>query len=354
MTNRSTVVSGVAAELIAHAETLGLDGPALRRRYGLPAGVESDFERHIPAQTLLRMWREVPAQAGDPDFGLHMAERFARPFSNLATLLIASAPTVEHGIESYMERQAAFNQFRPTQWVRGAEGGQLVIDTRGLGLEFPRAALDFALAWWWLLIQRSLAGSWAPSRVEFAYARPARPREHTRVFGRVPLFGQARNVLALPEELLRTPLATMSPQLATVGQHTAGRLVERHKAELSVGERAQAWMREALVEGRRARIEEAAPKLGMSVRTLQRQLGAERRSWSALYDEVRAELAKAWILEGALSTTEVAERLGFSDAAGFFRAFRRWTGQAPSAFRAHARVSSEGGTTSSSKGSSGS
>lgn len=72
------------------------------------------------------------------------------------------------------------------------------------------------------------------------------------------------------------------------------------------------------------------------------------------YRGLGAELAKAWILEGDLSTEEVAERLGFADSAGFFRAFRRWTGLTPSAFRAQSKGSMDMGTPTSSNGSTGS
>ena len=71
----------------------------------------------------------------------------------------------------------------------------------------------------------------------------------------------------------------------------------------------------------------------MSRRTLQRRLAAQQTTLTALREEVRKELALAWLGEPRLSITEVAYLLGFSRPSAFHRAFKRWTGQTPAGFR---------------------
>jgi AraC-like DNA-binding protein len=78
---------------------------------------------------------------------------------------------------------------------------------------------------------------------------------------------------------------------------------------------------------------EVARGLGMSERTLKRKLAEQGTSYSELLDRERHSQAVE-LLRGAASIDDVAERLGYSDAANFTRAFRRWTGRSPRVHRA--------------------
>lgn len=78
---------------------------------------------------------------------------------------------------------------------------------------------------------------------------------------------------------------------------------------------------------------EIAAELHMSERTLRRRLEKSQTSYSRILDELREELAAGYVLEPGHTTENIAERLGYSDAANFRHAFKRWTGQAPTAFR---------------------
>lgn len=71
----------------------------------------------------------------------------------------------------------------------------------------------------------------------------------------------------------------------------------------------------------------------MSGRTLQRRLEAEGTSFSEVLDRVRADLARSYVKDADLPLAEVAYRLGFSDFSTFSRAFKRWMGKAPGAYR---------------------
>ena len=80
-------------------------------------------------------------------------------------------------------------------------------------------------------------------------------------------------------------------------------------------------------------IESAAANLGVSVRTLQRMLRRRGTSFSALIDARRFELAVSRMRDLDRSLIQVACELGYSDPSHFTRAFRRWTGEAPSVYR---------------------
>ena len=79
--------------------------------------------------------------------------------------------------------------------------------------------------------------------------------------------------------------------------------------------------------------EQVADMLGTSPRTLARHLRRAGTSFGALQRSVRLERASHFLQRGSLPVAEIAERLGYSDAAAFTRAFRAWTGEAPSRWR---------------------
>lgn len=81
-------------------------------------------------------------------------------------------------------------------------------------------------------------------------------------------------------------------------------------------------------------LTELADRRHVSTRTLKRQLAAHGTSFQQLLDELRRDRALALLDAHDLPVDRIAERLGYSDASNFNRAFKRWMGTTPSSFRA--------------------
>ncbi|MNE85972.1 HTH-type transcriptional regulator VirS [compost metagenome] len=71
----------------------------------------------------------------------------------------------------------------------------------------------------------------------------------------------------------------------------------------------------------------------MSPSTLRRRLADEGMTYQALRDAIRREMAVSWLGEVGLSFDEVSSRVGFADTSSFYKAFRKWTGVSPGAYR---------------------
>jgi AraC-like DNA-binding protein len=76
-----------------------------------------------------------------------------------------------------------------------------------------------------------------------------------------------------------------------------------------------------------------AKMLDMSDRSLRRQLREQGISFRGLLDELRMQIALKYLRTTRLANEDIALALGFSDAANFRRAFRRWTNKSPSEMR---------------------
>ncbi|MCB1636031.1 MAG: helix-turn-helix domain-containing protein, partial [Xanthomonadales bacterium] len=80
--------------------------------------------------------------------------------------------------------------------------------------------------------------------------------------------------------------------------------------------------------------EQVASSLHLSLRSLQRRLAEEDSSYEQLLLLTREELARSYLQDPRHAISEIAYLLGYADASCFTRAFRRWTGMAPSVYRA--------------------
>lgn len=80
-------------------------------------------------------------------------------------------------------------------------------------------------------------------------------------------------------------------------------------------------------------IEAVASLLCVSTRSLQRQLNAAGVSYSGLVDRCRCRAACVALELTGESMEEIATTLGYRSPSSFARAFRRWTGTAPRAYR---------------------
>ena len=80
-------------------------------------------------------------------------------------------------------------------------------------------------------------------------------------------------------------------------------------------------------------IDNTARRVGMPVRTLQRRLKESGLSYSELVEQTRYELACRLLDMPGAKMAAVARALGYNDPSSFSRAFRRWTGMSPRAYR---------------------
>jgi AraC-like DNA-binding protein len=138
------------------------------------------------------------------------------------------------------------------------------------------------------------------------------------------------------EIVLETAWLDKAPILGNRATHAAVlEICDGLLAELGRRSGVAGRVREVLLENiaNRPDIETVAKHLRTTERTLRRQLRAQQTSFRELLDELRMQLAVKYLRDTDMTGEDIAGAIGFSDAANFRHAFRRWTRESPSEFK---------------------
>ena len=156
------------------------------------------------------------------------------------------------------------------------------------------------------------------------------------------MFGCPANILVFAREHERFALPARDDRLlALIERHATSMTAELGDDRASLRDRVRRTIFH-LLQREAMTIQRVARAMGMSGRSLQRQLRAEGTSLRELVDAVRRDIAIAQVAAGTTPITTIARLLDFSDASAFHRSFRRWTNQSPSEYRAAAGRSRAG------------
>lgn len=192
--------------------------------------------------------------------------------------------------------------------------------------------VEMCLASLRLIGSELLGQSLTLAAAQFSYARPAYAEHYAASFACALQFGAARNAFAFPAEWLHRRLPLADPV-------TCQEVLARCRKQNTEFTTRQAWLQRVRAElanhlAEPPGLEALAQQMHCSPRTLRRHLQELGTHYQELLDELRFERAKTLLGQQDWSICRIAEELGFSESASFRHAFQRWSGVAPSRFRA--------------------
>lgn len=171
-----------------------------------------------------------------------------------------------------------------------------------------------------------------PIEMRFQHMVGARAGEYSKIGGFPVVFGTEKLEIILPLSALNVPIPTYDPSLRQhLLEHGERLLQETSVSKQTLRAKVEGRITRSL-PGAIIRAEEVAKDLGMSPRTFARRLTGEGTNFREIVDDLRCDLAQTF-LKNSMDLSEVSYCLGYSDQAAFSTAFKRWTGQAPSAFK---------------------
>ena len=314
---------------------LGLDVPRLAASAGVDLARASDPDARFPELTLLQLWTAAERAYPGDLLGVRAGE--AVPFGALEIvdyLLGASASVADafEGIARFAELCDSGVRYaiEPRTHDDGGQGVAVIMH-HPYGFElWPTSCVEYL----WTLMRSRLRlrlGESVRPTLRLGHA-PAGPLPvYRRALGHV-VFGCARSELVFSAEDWTRPNPGADAALAALLARYATQLIERLPRSGDPLELTRSALTTRLRAGEPT-LERVAADLGMTGRTLQRRLVDRGSSFKELLDDVRRELACAYLKRSSVSLSEVAYLLGYSDASAFNRAFRRWADMTPAEYR---------------------
>lgn len=325
-----TTPSGWSAAIVRALEAAGHDGRAIAARAGIAAAVLDDPNGRVPRQALTAFWNLAVETTGDEAFGLTVAKFATHTTLHALGLAALASATLLEAMERMIRFRRVIGAVNQVRLEDAGDRHRFVIDVSAPpGVPYP--AVD-AFAAGVVRQMRSLAGDrrLAPLAVLLRRPRPADDGPFVRAF-RAPLtFAAAENVVEFDRATMERRLPTANAELAAQNDRVLLEYLARIEST-RLASRVERALVEALPGGVPSQAE-IARRLGVSTRSLQRQLVAEGTTFRAILDAARAALARDYVRAGSLSVTEIALLLGFAETSAFSRAFRRWTGMSPRRF----------------------
>ncbi len=184
----------------------------------------------------------------------------------------------------------------------------------------------------YLSLHRDVMGpSFVAREIHVTYSPPDDAQTYPEAFGCEVLFSQSENKLVFDAGWLDG-----TPQLGNEITYSAVlKLCDELLEEMQLGIGLAGKVRELLLINlmRPTSFDAIARYLNMTTRTLRRKLHEENTSFRQLADELRMQVAIKYLRDTDLTIEDIAYALGFSDAANFRHAFRRWTKAGPIEYR---------------------
>jgi AraC-like DNA-binding protein len=307
--------------------SLGADPAPIIAGAGLAPGALDDPANRIPYECFARLLSEAAAHTGCPHFGLLAGGAWHLPDLGITGELIRHSPTVGQGLAEFIVHN----------YLNSAGGVAFLVRREGfvdfgyaihIHVAASTAAIYDGVMAAGANILRDLRGrEWSPSEVLLPRAKPADTAPYRRYFQAPVRFGSEYAALRFPEDVLEEAVEGADP-----AQLRRARVqVDAVRKETLVHMASRA-LRTLLLHGKSSG-DDVAQALALHRRTLNRRLSAEGTTFQQVLDRVRFAVAKQLLGDSKLAIREIAAVLGYSDYVSFTRAFRRWSGTTPGAWR---------------------
>jgi len=300
---------------------------------GVSAAMVADAESEITVEQELRLIRNVVAALPNADgLAIDVGLRYqltdfgiwGYALFSIRSLRSAMALAVRYLDLSFIFGELRFEETRGVARLH-LHYDMIPADIRCFLIERDTAAI--------LAVQRLVAPNLHPERmIRFGFPKPAHAQRYLQLLGWIPEFGAPSTLIELDPRVLDRPLPQANEATLRMCEAECQKVLARRRARSGVSARVR-----DLILRRPAQapdMDAIASELCMTSRTLRRHLAEEGITFRALRDEVLLSLADELIGTARMKLSEVAERLGYSDAAAFSHAYKRWKGVTPGTARA--------------------
>jgi AraC-like DNA-binding protein len=324
-----------AARLVAMLEGRGFAVATLLAGTGISQAMLADPMARVSFRTIGQLLANCVQATGDESVGMELGLGFKASSHGMLGLALLTCNSLRDAIML----GAQYWEVRGSPWRI-----QLIVDGETAIMRFVEVvAMDMRAVMMEAVLgavirlgEFMLGESFAQPAIEFWSDSPELPH-HERFRDQLPpiRYNSSTMQALFPASWLDRPLALHEPiahREAVTALQSEFRLIDPSN---DLWDRTRALL--ASKDHGFPGLEQVATLLSVSSRTLRRHLKTRGTTFYALRDEARRFHAERMLDDSKLAIVEIALALGFSDAAGFVRAFQRWTHETPSNFRKRPR-----------------
>jgi AraC-like DNA-binding protein len=322
---------GLLTEVPSLLRQLGVRPASVLRKVALTAHALADREAQIPYASALSLLAECARATGCEHFGLLAGSQWRLEHLGLPGEIARSSATIGQAIE----------QFTTWHWMNTTGGvaflsrdstitgfGYAIFEPGATEGTFQIYDLVIAIAVG-MLRQLSDNAHWKPLGVQISHARPANIGPYRRFFQAPLRFDAEASMIHFPSSFEDFPVRsadevrhrTLEAKLSALEQENLmPRLYRMVRVAMLFG----------LTSG-----DEVAAAMGLRRRTFNRRLEEYGTTFRDALETVRFEAARQLLLDTNLAIGEIGAALGYAESSPFVRAFQRWSGHSPNAWRLH-------------------
>lgn len=319
------------AELL---NTIGVDERALLLRVGLdPARLKSTDLRVSQAQASEFVTRAI-IESGEPGLGIMLARELKLPLHGALGTAVMSSRSLDEALElmtRYLTLRAPHLKVSRRQ-----EGNNVMFNVScGVDLGPLHGFIMDAMLFGCVSMGAQLTGTAVPGSA--ILRRGPEPGYFQRFRQQIPVpvrYESREDALVIPRAQLSMPVRFSDAQLAASSRAQCEEALKQLTEDAGFACRVR-----RVIETSHPfppKLARVAATLFVSERTLKRRLQEENASFQNLVDHVRLERAGELLKNTGMNLSQIADVLGYADAANFTRAFKRWTGTSPSHYRSQA------------------
>ena len=335
LTAQASVSMSWINTVLAAAERHGLNRTQLLAHAGL--GAKQLTDERWPIDDITRLWRAAAELTQDPGFGLKAGSLVGPASFNVVSFIFQSSPTLREAIALVQKFQRLISDGGRFQIVGGDDKSWLIYHPQQGELAFSPHQIEAVLAAVVSFSRWVTDHRFVPARVQFSHSQLGPLAGYQTVFQTGVDFNQAFSGLQLDNALLDRPLPQADTQLAAMHREYAAARLAALSDTPDFSAQVHRWLGVNLATGVPERSA-AAEQFALSDRVFARRLQSLGLSYSDVVDAVRKQAACTAVADTDDTFVDIAQRLGFSEASAFNRAFKRWTGSSPGEWRVAQKI----------------
>ncbi|MFD1695257.1 AraC family transcriptional regulator [Roseibium aestuarii] len=309
------------------------DPEVLYASIGLTSKAAADPSRMIAAEDYYALLETIAAhETGDIRFHMGTSTSMKCEEYGAVGLAFKSAPTLRHSFSRLDRHARAFNKVSVFELADDGDTVRWLHHKREPSRKGLFLSNEGALATIITLCREARSPAFSPKAIHFRHQPLGSEQALADVFRAPITYGAEIDAIVFSTEDVDRP--------NTVGDWSIWSFFSKHVDDALSEEDAEDALEKEVIQEIADRLSDGVPSLGgvasnlgIGPRTLQRRIADRGKTYQALVDEARVKLAQELLARPKYSLADVAFMTGFSEQSSFTRAFKRWHGLTPKAYR---------------------